>query len=133
MAYVPRYRRLSALVLIAVTNIGFYILPIQVFNPEKVALLVSMVIAVTISFLFSTFSHIVKIERILYKYVISGVLGILVGAAVFFVLQDSTFLSMEWVNSKGKVLLIALNGVGALFLFFVKQNKSQKDEPQQQE
>jgi len=55
-----------------------------------------------------------------YRYVLSGGIGIAVGAVAYLVLKDSKFLSMEWINSGGKVVLIVLNLIAALVLFFLK-------------
>lgn len=120
MARVPRHRRLFALVLIAATNIGFYTLPVRVLDADQVALLIGMVVAVTVAFVFSAFSHLIRVDRMRYRYVLSGGIGIAFGAVAYIVLKDSRFLSMEWINSGGKVVLIALNLAAALVLFFLK-------------
>ena len=121
MVHVPRHRRLTALALIAITNFGFYTLPIRLLNPEKAAILISMVVAVAVAFLISALSHLIRLERIMIKYVISGGVGIGMGVVLFFLLKSSTILTMEWVNSNGKLLLIGLNLIAALFLFFAKK------------
>jgi hypothetical protein len=54
---------------------------------------------------------------------VSGVLGIITGTIAFIPLKDSSFLSMEWINSYGKLLFIAVNVLAALFLFFYKGAK----------
>lgn len=129
MVHVTRHRRLSALVLIAATNLGFFMLPVRLLNSEKAAILVSMVIAVAIAFVISAFSHLIKLQRVVYKYVISGILGIVAGVVLFFLLKSSALLTMEWINTKGKLLLIALNLIAALYLFFAKR----KEKPRQEE
>lgn len=118
MAHLPQHPRLLALAVVAMTNIGFYVLPVRVLDAEKMALIIGMVVSVTVAFVFSAFSNLVRMKRIRYKYVMSGVVGIAVGAVVFFLLRDSSFLSMEWINSGGKLVLIALNVIAALVLFF---------------
>ena len=123
MAYLPRKRRLAALGLILVTNFGFYILPVTTLNSEKVAILVSMIVTVALAFVFSALSHRIHVERILYKYVVSGALGLIGGVICFIAIKDSPFLSLEWVNSYGKLLLIAINVLAALFLFFTRREK----------
>ncbi len=116
----PRHRRLFALALVAVTDIGFYILPVRVLDAEKVALLIGMVVAVAAAFVFSAFSHLIRVDKLRYKYVLSGGIGIAIGAVAYFVLHDSKFLSMDWINSGGKIVLIVLNLVAAQVLFFLK-------------
>lgn len=136
MVHVTRHRRFSALVLIAATNFGFFMLPVRLLNSEKAAILVSMLIAVVIAFAIFAVSHLIKLQRLLYKYIISGSLGIAAGAVLFFLLKSSALLTMEWVNSKGKLLLIALNLAAALYLFFSKRKDKQprpKDEESSQE
>ena len=123
MVHVPRHRRLIALAIVAVTNLGFYLLPARLLSSEKAAILVSMVIAVAVAFVISAFSNVIRLKRMMYKYVFSGVVGIMVGAVFFFLLKSSAILTMGWVNTKGKLLLIALNFVAALYLFFARHSK----------
>jgi hypothetical protein len=119
-------KRLSALGFVLVTNFGFYVLPVSTLNSQKVAFLVSMVLAIVVAFALSELSHQIKVERVLYKYAVSGGLGIIAGIIAFLALKDSSFLSMEWINSYGKLLLIALNALAALFLFFYKGVKKKE-------
>jgi hypothetical protein len=120
-------KRFYALGLVLVTNFGFYILPVSTLNSQKVAFLISMALAIVVAFALSELSHQIKVERVLYKYAVSGGLGIIAGIIAFIALRDSSFLSMEWINSYGKLLLIALNVVAALFLFFYKGVKKEAD------
>ena len=121
MVYVPKHRRLFALVLIAATDIVFSLLPIKGFDAADVALVFSMLLAVAVSFLFSAFSHFVKFERVLYKYGVSGGIGIIVGAAAYFVLKGFDLLSLDWFNTEGKIFFVVLNLVAATYLFFSKR------------
>ena len=123
MAYLPRKRRLAALGLILVTNFGFYVLPMATLNSAKVAILISMIVTVIMAFVFSALSQQVRVRKIRYKYGLSGVLGLVCGVLCYMALDDSPFLSLEWVNSYGKVLLIGINVLAALFLFFTKREK----------
>jgi hypothetical protein len=119
---------LSALGLVLVTNFGFYILPVSTLNSQKVAALISLVIAIVVAFALSELSHQIKVERILYKYAVSGAFGIIAGIIAFIAIKDSSFLSMEWINSYGKLLLIALNVLAALYLFFFKGAKRNNED-----
>ena len=120
MVHASRHKRLFALALVAATDLGLYILPIKGFDAANVALFFSMILTVAVAFSVSAFSHILRIDHLMYKYVVSGVIGIAAGVAAFFVLRSMNLLSMNWVNSTGKVLLILLNLSAVLFLFFVK-------------
>ena len=128
MAYLPRKRRLAALGLILVTNFGFYILPVTTLNSEKVAILISMILTVIMAFVFSALSHQVRVRQIRYKYGVSGVLGLVCGILCYMAIKDSAFLSLEWINSYGKLLLIGMNVLAALFLFFTKREKKQTED-----
>jgi hypothetical protein len=128
LSYLTSRKRLYALGLVLVTNFGFYILPVSTLNSQKVAALISLALAIVIAFAFSELSHQIKVERILYKYAVSGAFGIIAGIIAFIAIKDSSFLSMEWINSYGKLLLIALNVLAALYLFFFKGAKRNKED-----
>ena len=121
MVYVPKHRRLFALALIAATDVIFVVLPIKGFDAADVALVFSMLLAVAVSFLFSAFTNVIKFERALYKYGVSGGIGIIVGAAAYFVLKGFDLLSLEWFNNGGKIFFVVLNLIAATYLFFSKR------------
>ncbi len=123
MAQRSRQIRWYALVLLLATDLGFYILPVQTLDSETMAYLASLVVAIAVAFLLSALFQLVKVERILYRYATTGALGLVAGVITFIALEDSSFLSMEWVNSSGKILFIALNVLAALILFFYKGAK----------
>lgn len=117
--------RLSALPLLLFSLIILYILPIAEVDPNMVAFVICLFATIIVAFASSEIFHRVSIDQMKYKYTISGVLGIVVGIVVYFSLRDSNFFTLHWVNVYGKDVMLILNLIAALYIFFYKGKSSE--------
>ena len=97
-------------------------------NTSSVMLLLALLMVVITSFAFSALLRNFKSLSMKRNYMISGVLGIIVGLITYFFMQEHIQVVMSWFENNGVLFLVGINLVCALVIFFSSRKKKREAE-----
>lgn len=113
-----------ALALIILTNLVIYFTKDMLgINAASLSFLLTLVVVVLIAFTSSALLRNAESLTMTKNYTYSGLIGVVVGIAFFFWVNTNITVLVEWFNNNGLTILLVINLICALTLFFSPKKK----------
>lgn len=97
-------------------------------NPGTFNFLLTMIVVVVAAFAVSAVLRNIQSITMTRNYTISGIIGIALGIGFFLWIQNNTAALISWFEEHGLTILLGLNILGALTIFFVSSKKKSSQE-----
>ncbi|WP_417608378.1 hypothetical protein [Owenweeksia hongkongensis] len=94
-------------------------------NPTSLSFLLTLILVIVIAFASSALLRNMQSLKMTRNYTISGVIGIVLGIIFFFWIRDNTAAVIAWFNQYGLIILLGINLLAALYIFFAKKPKKE--------
>ena len=94
-------------------------------NPTGLSFLLTLILVIIVAFASSAMLRNAQSLKMTRNYTISGILGIVLGIVFFFWIRDNTAAVIAWFNQYGLVILLGINILAALYIFFAKKTKKE--------
>ena len=120
--------RIYALGLIILTDIIIGLTRDMDVNSSGLNFLLTLIIVVIVAFAASALLRNAKNIKMTRNYSISGILGIVVGIIFFFWIRANTEALLEWFRNHGLTILLLLNVIAGLTIFFSKPSKKAENQ-----
>lgn len=116
--------RAFALGLIILTDIIIGLTHGVSLNPTGLSFLLTLIVVVILAFATSALLRNAKSVKMTRNYTISGIVGVIIGIFFFVWVRDNTAALINWFEQYGLIILLAINILAALFIFFGKKKTS---------
>lgn len=90
-------------------------------NASGLSFLLTLILVIVVAFASSALLRNIQSLKMTRNYTISGIIGIVIGTLFFFWVKDNTTALIEWFNNYGVIILVCINIIGALYIFFTKK------------
>lgn len=95
-------------------------------NPAGLSFLLTMILVVIVAFTVSALLRNMQSLTMTRNYTISGIAGVVTGAIFFFWIKSNTEALITWFEDHGLTILLVINILAALVIFFVKPAKKKE-------
>lgn len=96
-------------------------------NPTGLSFLLTLIFVIVVAFTSSALLRNMQSLKMTRNYTISGILGMILGIMFFIWIKDNTAAVIAWFNQYGLIILLGINVLAALYIFFAKQPKKEPE------
>jgi len=93
-------------------------------NPTGISFLLTLIVVVIIAFGLSALLRNINSLKMTRNYILSGALGVVAGIFFYLWVKDNTVSLIHWFEQHGFTILLVINLLAALYIFFAKKSKS---------
>lgn len=112
-----------ALALIILTDIIMWLTHDVELNPTGISFLLTLIVVVILAFGLSALLRNINSLKMTRNYIFSGVIGVIAGIFFYLWVKDNTVALIHWFEQYGFTILLGINILAALYIFFAKKKK----------